>query len=116
MTTFSRGIFNLEASSAGRPAEFSAKISSSGVFRHEVTRQATTRRTFSQTRLLREAALGWTTRSRHFAERFADLLYECDPAEKSQKILENAKGGTHLFSDSDTTGKSQVTTPLPPAS
>jgi hypothetical protein len=94
-----------------------------------------TRRFFSQTRLLGEAALGWTNHSRHFAERGADiisecdpagkphfaergadLISECDPAEKSHKILENAKGGTHLFSESDTTGKPQSTTPLPPAS
>jgi hypothetical protein len=129
VTNLSRGIFRLDASSAGRPAEFSARISKSGIFYVEVTRQATTRGFFSQTRLLGEAALGWSTRSRlfaergtdllsecdpvgkpHFAERGADQLSECDPAEKSQIILENAKGGTHLFSESVTTGKTQVTT------
>ena len=42
------------------------------------------------------------------------MAAECDPAWKSQKILESAKGGTYQFYESDTTGKSQATTPLPP--
>ena len=79
----------------------------SGFFLQEPTCGSTTRGTTSQTRLLGEVALGLATRSRQFAEWGADLLSECEPTKKPQKILKNTEGVTHQFSRSDTIEKLQ---------
>ena len=81
--------------------------SGSGFFLQEPTRGSTTRGTTSQTRLLGEVALGLATRFRQFSEWGADLLSECEPTKKPQKILKNAEGVTHQFSRSDTIEKPQ---------